>query len=70
VLAIRPFSAPLAIIIFNAGVAVAEYITVGAVDKVQAQVDATQAGQTRPLVANSDIYFRDRWRATQPDRVR
>ena len=29
-------------------------------DKVQAQVEATQAGQSRPLVVNSDIYFRDR----------
>jgi hypothetical protein len=35
-------------------------MTVGAVDKVQAHVDATQAGQTRPLVINSDVYFRDR----------
>ena len=35
-------------------------MTVGAVDKVQAHVDATQAGQTRALVINSDVYFKDR----------
>jgi hypothetical protein len=35
-------------------------MTVGAVDKVQAHVDATQAGQARPLLINSDVYFRDR----------
>jgi hypothetical protein len=58
--AICRLSVPLAVIIFNAGVAVAEPLTVGAVDKVQAHVDATQTGQTRPLVINSDIYFRDR----------
>jgi hypothetical protein len=46
--------------IFRASIAVAEPLTVGAVDKVQAHVDATQAGQTRPLVINSDIYFKDR----------
>jgi hypothetical protein len=34
--------------------------TVGAVDKVQSHVDATQAGQTRALAVNSDVYFRDR----------
>jgi hypothetical protein len=53
-------SVPLAVSIFSAIVAVAEPLTVGAVDKVQAHVDATQAGQTRPLVINSDVYFRDR----------
>jgi hypothetical protein len=58
--AISRFSAPLAVIIFNAGVACAQPMAVGAADKVQAHVDATQAGQTRPLVINSDIYFRDR----------
>jgi hypothetical protein len=58
--AICRLSVPLAVIIFNAGVAVAEPLTVGAVDNVQAHVDATQAKQTRPLVINSDIYFRDR----------
>jgi hypothetical protein len=53
-------SVPLAASIFRAGVAVAQPITVGAVDKLQAHVEATQAGQSRPLVVNSDIYFRDR----------
>jgi hypothetical protein len=53
-------SVPLAVSIFSASVAVAEPMTVGAVDKVQAHVDATQAGQSRPLVINSDVYFRDR----------
>jgi hypothetical protein len=32
---------------------------VGAVDKVQSHVDATQAGQARALAVNSDVYFRD-----------
>jgi hypothetical protein len=35
-------------------------MTVGAVDKVQARVDATQAGQTRALAINSDVYVKDR----------
>ena len=59
-LGIYPLSAPLAASILSASVAVAETTTVGAVDKVQAHVDATQAGQTRALVVNSDVYFRDR----------
>ena len=58
--AICRFSVPLAARILRASVAVAQPITVGDVDKVQAEVEATQAGQTRPLVVNSDIYFRDR----------
>jgi hypothetical protein len=59
-LAICRLSAPLAASILGASIAVAETTTVGAVDKVQAHVDATQAGQTRALVVNSDVYFRDR----------
>jgi hypothetical protein len=58
--AISRISVPLAACILVAGIAVAEPMDIGAVDKVQAHVDATQAGQTRPLVINSDIYFRDR----------
>src|SRR6476620_11184166 len=58
--AISRISAPLNAWILGTGVAVAEPITVGAVDRVQLHVDATQAGQTRPLVINSDVYFRDR----------
>ena len=58
--AICRLSVPLAASIFRASIAVAETTTVGAVDKVQAQVEATQAGQTRGLVVNSDVYFRDR----------
>jgi hypothetical protein len=58
--AICRLSVPLAASIFRASIAVGEPITVGAVDKVQAQVEATQAGQTRALVVNSDVYFRDR----------
>jgi hypothetical protein len=50
----------LAASIVGAGVAVAEPTTVGAVDKVQAHVDATQAGETRALAVNSNVYFRDR----------
>jgi hypothetical protein len=58
--AICRLSTPLAVSIFGANVAVAETTTVGAVDKVQAHVAATQSGQTRALVINSDVYFRDR----------
>jgi hypothetical protein len=50
--AICRLSVPLAASIFRASIAVAEPTTVGAVDKVQAQVEATQAGQTRALVVN------------------
>jgi hypothetical protein len=53
-------SAVSAASIIGASVAIAEPITVGAVDKVQAHVDATQAGETRALAANSDVYFKDR----------
>jgi FecR protein len=59
-LAICRLSAILAVNLLGAGIALAETTTVGAVDKVQAHVDATQAGQTRALVVNSDVYFRDR----------
>jgi hypothetical protein len=52
---------PLAVSIFGGCFAAAEPITVGAVDKVQAKVEATQAGQTRALVVRSDVYFRDRF---------
>jgi hypothetical protein len=58
--AICRLSAPLAVSIFGASVAVAETTTVGAVDKLQAYVDATQSGRTRALVINSDVYVRDR----------
>jgi hypothetical protein len=34
--------------------------TVGAVDKAQAQVNATEAAETRALAVNLDAYFRDR----------
>jgi hypothetical protein len=50
----------LAASIIGASVAVAEPITVGVVDKVQAHVDIMQAGETRALAVNSDVYFRDR----------
>jgi len=62
-------SAPLAVGIFAASEARAEPTTVGAVDKVQARVDATQAGQTRPLVVNSDVYFRDRCHSREGARL-
>jgi hypothetical protein len=58
--AICRLSVPLAASIFRASVAIADPMTIGGVDKVQAQVEATQAGQTRALVVNSDVYFRDR----------
>ena len=44
-------------------------MTVGAVDKVQAQVEATQAGQTRPLVVSSDVYFKDRCHSREGARL-
>ena len=62
-------SAPLAVGIFAASAALAELTTVGAVDKVQARVDATQAGQTRPLVVNSDVYFSDRCHSREGARL-
>jgi hypothetical protein len=58
--AICRLSVPLAASIFRASIAVGEPITVGAVDKIQAQVEATQAGQTRALGVKSEVYFRDR----------
>ena len=58
--AICRLSVPLAAGIFRASIAVAETTTVGVVDKVQAQVEATQAGQTRALVVQSEVYFRVR----------
>jgi hypothetical protein len=57
---LRRLSAISIVGILTVGVAAAEPIAIGAVDRVQAQVDATQAGETRALVANSDLYFRDR----------
>jgi hypothetical protein len=53
--AICRLSIPLASIL-RASVGVAQPITVGAVDKVQAHVEATQAGQTRALVVKSEVY--------------
>src|SRR5208337_3419391 len=67
--AICRLSAALAVGIFSAGVAVAEPSTIGAVDKVQAQVEATQAGQTRALAVASDLYFRDRCRSREGARL-
>ena len=67
--AICRLSVPLAGSIFRAGIAVAETTTVGAVDKVQAQVEATQAGQTRGLVVKSEIYFRDRCHSREGARL-
>ena len=60
---------PVAVCIFVANVAVAEPMTVGAVDKVQAQVEATQAGQTRALVVKSEVYFRDRCHSREGARL-
>jgi hypothetical protein len=67
--AICRLSVALAVSIFSANVAIAEPIAVGAVDKVQAQVEATQAGQTRPLVVSSDVYFRDRCHSREGARL-
>ena len=38
-------------------------------DKVQAQVEATQAGQTRGLVVKSEVYFRDRCHSREGARL-
>ena len=54
------FSALPAVWVFGASAAAAQTTTVGAVDKVQSHVEAAQAGQTRALAVNSDVYFRDR----------
>ena len=67
--AIRRLSVPLAATILRASVAIAEPTTVGAVDKVQAQVEAMQAGQTRALVVKSEIYFGDRCHSTEGARL-
>jgi hypothetical protein len=67
--AICLLSAPLAVSIFGPSIAVAQITTVGAVDKVQAQVNATQAGQTRTLAVNSEVYFRDRCHSGQGARL-
>src|SRR5215471_6273451 len=53
------FLAPAAICAFTANVALADVVTVGNVDKVQAQVDATQSGQKREMAVGSDVYFKD-----------
>jgi hypothetical protein len=67
--AICRLSVPLAAGIFRASIAVAETTTVGVVDKVQAQVQATQAGQTRALAVQSEVYFRDRCHSTEGARL-
>jgi hypothetical protein len=67
--AIPLLSASLAVFVFSAGVAAAEPAVIGAVDKVQARVDATQAGQTRSLELNSDLYFRDRCQSGEGARL-
>jgi hypothetical protein len=67
--AICRLSVPLAASFFRASIAVAETMTIGAVDKIQAQVEATQAGQTRALVVNSDVYFRDRCHSREGARL-
>src|SRR3984893_1076324 len=67
--AICRLSVPLAASILRASVGVAQPITVGAVDKVQAQVEATQAGQTRALVVKSEVYFRDRCHSREGARL-
>jgi hypothetical protein len=67
--AICRLSVPLAASILRASVGVAQPITVGAVEKVQAQVEATQAGQTRALVVKSEVYFRDRCHSREGARL-
>jgi FecR protein len=67
--AICRLSAPVAMCIFASNFAVGETTTVGTVDKVQAQVNATQVGQTRALAINSDVYFRDTCHSTEGARL-
>ena len=67
--AICRLSPLLAAGIFRTSIAVGEPITVGAVDQVQAQVEATQAGQTRALVVKSEVYFRDRCHSREGARL-
>ena len=62
-------AAALAVSILSVDVAVAGPTTVGAVDRVQARVDATQAGETRPLAVDSDLYFKDRRRSREGARM-
>lgn len=58
-----------AICICAAGAARAETRTVGAVDKVQARVDAVQSGQTRALAVDSELFFRDNCRSGKGARL-
>ena len=48
--------------VMSAGAASSEPMAIGAVDKVQAEAEAIQGGETRALAVNSDIFFRDRCR--------
>ena len=50
--------------------AVAEPVSVGAVDKVQEQAIATQSGATRDLQAAGPVYFRDRMKTGPGARLR
>jgi hypothetical protein len=67
--ALRKSFATIAICLSVAGAARAEIRTVGTVDRVQPQVDATQAGQTRALATDSELYFRDRCRSGRGARM-
>jgi hypothetical protein len=64
-----PVVGTLAVGILAAGVAIAKPTTVGAVDKVQAQVETTQAGQTRALAVKSEVHFRDRCQSREGTRL-
>ena len=57
-----------AIVALGAGAA-AEPFPVGAVDRVQAEAEATQAGRTRPLAPLSDVYFLDQCRTGEGARL-
>ena len=53
-LVICRLSVPLAASIFRASIAVAEPMTIGAVDKVQAQVEATKPGRPVGWLSNRE----------------
>lgn len=67
--AIRRLCSAFAIVALSAGLGVAGQVAVGAVDRVQAEAEATRDGRTRPLAASADLYFLDRCRTGEGARL-